>query len=224
NAVFQVNYAYQNFISDGSFASLSRHQALDIQNVQEIGPEGYSDLGLEIFEKDALFSVHVRYNPQLYTREAIQRFCRHYSALLKSFSQDGDRPLHEYSILPEGEKHRLLVEFNDTRADYPTDKCIHELFRDRVLIAPGKTAAVFGGQELSYRELDHRSSSLALYLQSLGVKPDSVVGLCLERSLEMMVGIMGTVQAGGAYLPLDPDYPDDRLTYMLEDSDAAIVL
>ncbi len=224
NPVFQVNYAYQNFISDASFASLSPQQAIDVQNVPEIGPEGYSDLGLEIFDKDALFSVHVRYNPDLYQEHAIKRFCEHYAALLKSLGEDGDRLLHEYSILPEQEKHRLLVEFNDTRADYPEDKCIHDLFAERVVLDPGHTAAVSGEQALSYQKLYQKSCDLALYLQSLGVRPDSVVGLCMERSLEMMQGIMGTVHAGGAYLPLDPDYPDDRLTYMLQDSAAAIVL
>nr|QEO74214.1 condensation domain-containing protein [uncultured bacterium] len=225
NAVFQVNFAYQNFISDNVFASLlPQQQGVSIQNVAEIGPEGYSDLGLEIFDKDASFSVHVRYNPDLYPEQAIQRFCEHYAALLKSLSEDGDRPLHEYSIVPEPEKRKLLVEFNDTAADYPKEKCIHELFAEQVALNPTRTAAAFGDEALTYGELYQKCCDLALYLQSLAVRPDSVVGLCVERSLDMMLGIMGTVQAGGAYLPLDPDYPDDRLTYMLQDSQAAIVL
>ncbi|HXH38622.1 MAG TPA: amino acid adenylation domain-containing protein, partial [Thermoanaerobaculia bacterium] len=224
NAVFHVNFAYQNFIGDDSFASLPRQQGLDITNVAEIGPEGYSDLGLEIFENEAVFSLHVRYNPDVYARPAIERFCQHYATLLKSISGDGNLLLHEYSIVPEQEKRKLLMEFNDTAADYPKDKCIHDLFADQVMLDPGRTAASFAGQTLSYQELHRKTSSLAFYLQSLGVRPESVVGLCLERSLEMMIGIVGTVQAGGAYLPLDPDYPDDRLTYMLQDSSATIVL
>src|SRR5207253_8068291 len=130
----------------------------------------------------------------------------------------------DLDYIGEREAHRLLVDYNDTCAEYPRDKCIHELFAEQVWINPHKTAVVFGDQELSYQELYNRSHDLALHLQSHGVGPDAIVGLCLERSLEMMVGIMGTVQAGGAYLPADPAYPDDRLAYMLQDSQAAIVI
>jgi amino acid adenylation domain-containing protein len=224
NSVFQVNYAYQNFITDASFASVVRQPGLDVQHVAEIGPEGYSDLGLEIFEKDAVFRVHVRYNPDVYKEEAIARLCGHYATLLDRFRGDEERRLQDYSIVSASEEQRLLVAFNDTQADYAKDNCIHDLFAERVASDPGRTAVVYGEQVLSYQQLYQESCRLAVHLQSLGVKPDSVVGLCVERSVEMMLGIMGTVQAGGAYLPLDPEYPDDRLTYMLQDSDAAIVL
>ncbi|MGZ5444484.1 MAG: amino acid adenylation domain-containing protein, partial [Thermoanaerobaculia bacterium] len=224
NAVFQVNYAYQNFISDASFASLLPKGDVSVRSVAEIGPEGYSDLGFEIFEKDGSFSVHIRYNPEVYAQDAIQRLAGHYAALLKSVTEDGDRPLHEYSLMPAAEKQRLLVEFNDTQAAFPNDRCIHEFFAEQVALRPDASAATFLGRTLTYQELDRRCRDLALSLQSLGVRPDSVVGLCVERSLEMMIGIMGTVIANGAYLPLDPDYPDDRLTYMLQDSQASVVL
>jgi len=135
-----------------------------------------------------------------------------------------DLLLGEHPVLTDGERHRILVDFNATQSDYPRDKCIHELFNAEVLSNSGKTAVVFGGQTLSYQELHDRSRDLALYLQSIGVKPDSLVGLCVERSVEMMVGLLGILQAGGAYVPLDPEYPDERLAYMLRDSGAAIVL
>ena len=114
----------------------------------------------------------------------------------------------------------LLIACNDTRADYPTDKCLHELFAEQVAIHPGKAAVVYGDEELTYQQLYEKSRDLALYLQSVGVKPDSLVGLCMERSLDMVVVLLGILQAGGAYVPLDPDYPDERLAYMLEDSQA----
>ena len=135
-----------------------------------------------------------------------------------------DFPLHENPILTKDERHRILVDFNATQADYPKDDCIHELFNAQVLSHPGKTAVVHGDRTLTYQELHDRSRELALYLQSLGVQPDGLVGLCVERSLEMMVGLLGILQAGGAYVPLDPEYPDERLAYMLRDSGAAIVL
>ena len=114
--------------------------------------------------------------------------------------------------------------FNDTDADYPKNKCIHELFAEQVAFTPHKAALTFGRQELSYQDLHDKSCDLALYLQSAGVKPDSLVGLCVDRSPDMIVGLLGILMAGGAYVPLDTDYPDDRLAYMLQDSQAAIVL
>ncbi|HEX6095441.1 MAG TPA: condensation domain-containing protein, partial [Thermoanaerobaculia bacterium] len=144
NAVFQVNFAYQNFVGDESFASIPRQPGIEITNVAEIGPEGYSDLGLEIFDKDAAFSIHLRYNPDVYPADAMDRFCRHYAALLQSITGDGDRRLHEYSIVPESEKQKLLVEFNATEAEFPKDRVIHDFFAEQVAHEPGKTAVVSG--------------------------------------------------------------------------------
>src|SRR6476646_709665 len=123
-----------------------------------------------------------------------------------------------------GEKQRASVKFNDTGVEYPKNKCIHELFIEQVVLHSGKVAVVCGEEQLTYQQLYERSQDLALYLQSLGVKPDSLVGLCMERSLDMVVGLLGILQAGGAYVPLDPDYPDERLAHMLQDSQTAIVL
>jgi non-ribosomal peptide synthetase component F len=122
------------------------------------------------------------------------------------------------------ERRRLLVEFNDTRMQYPRDKCLHELFAEQVRKTPDEIAVAFGEQVLSYRQLYENSHDLALYLQSLGVGPDSLVGLCMERSPAMIVGLLGILQAGGAYVPLDPEYPRDRLAYMLQDTRVGIVL
>src|SRR5262249_25067863 len=132
--------------------------------------------------------------------------------------------IRDLDYLSETEKHRLVTEFNDTGADYPRDKCIHDFFVEQAERDPGRLAVRFSEEELTYQELNEKSGDLALYLQSVGVKPDSVVGICMERSLEMMVGIMGVVRAGGAYLPVDPAYTEDQLEYMLQDSKAAVVL
>jgi len=119
---------------------------------------------------------------------------------------------------------RLLVDYNATQAEYPKDKCIHQLFVEQAARDGEKTAVFCGEERLTYRELHARSQDLALYLQSQGVGPDRLVGLCMDRSLEMVVGLFGILQAGGAYVPLDPGYPDERLAYMLRDSRAAVVL
>ncbi|WP_262696517.1 non-ribosomal peptide synthetase, partial [Kordiimonas aquimaris] len=127
-------------------------------------------------------------------------------------------------LLSSLERDRLLIEWNDTSAAYASDKCLHTLFEEQASRTPDNIAVVYEGSELSYAELNKRSNQLAHYLIEQGVKPDSLVGLCLDRSLEMVVGIMGILKAGGAYVPLDPDYPEDRLRFMLDDTQAHIVI
>ncbi|NTJ35842.1 amino acid adenylation domain-containing protein, partial [Agrobacterium rhizogenes] len=124
----------------------------------------------------------------------------------------------------ETERRQLLIEWNDTAVDYPQDKCLHELFEEQARARPDAVAVVFEDQQLTYGELDRRSNQLAHHLQALGAGPEVVVGLCVERSLEMIVGLMGILKSGSAYLPLDPNYPADRLAFMLEDARAPILL
>ena len=112
----------------------------------------------------------------------------------------------------------MLVEWNDTAADYPKDKCIHELFEEQVEKTPDAIAVEFDGQQLTYRELNSRANQLAHHLIGLGVGPEKLVGICVERSIEMVVGLLGILKAGGAYVPLDPAYPKERLEFMLEDA------
>jgi amino acid adenylation domain-containing protein/thioester reductase-like protein len=117
-----------------------------------------------------------------------------------------------------------LVEWNDTKTDYPWEKCIHELIAEQATKTPEAVAVVFENQQLSYAQLDSRANQVARYLQSLGVGPEVVVGLCVERSLEMVVGLLGILKAGGAYLPLDPSYPKERLSYMLADAQSRVLV
>ncbi|HET8889403.1 MAG TPA: amino acid adenylation domain-containing protein, partial [Candidatus Angelobacter sp.] len=223
NPVFQVAYAYQNFVKPDDFITQMQQQAF-YMDVMPVSQEGDFDLALEVFERETSFSLHLKYNPELYRQDTALRFAGHYRTLLAAISEGPDLFLHEYSIIPDQERSQLLTDYNHTQADYPKDKCIHDFFVEQAQRNPSIRAISFGGLELSYQELNNKCCDLAVYLQSLGVKPDSVVGLCMERSPEMMVGIMGAVQAGAAYLPLDPGYPDDRLAYMLQDSRAAVVL
>src|SRR3712207_466744 len=124
----------------------------------------------------------------------------------------------------EVERHQLLFEWNETHTEYPTDACIHELFEEQARRTPDAVAVVFEEEQLSYRELNRRSNQLAHYLRKLGVGPEVLVGVCMERSLEMVVGLLGILKAGGAYVPLDPAYPKERLAFMLEDSQASVLL
>jgi len=122
------------------------------------------------------------------------------------------------------ERHKILVEWNNTQTDYPKDKCIHQLFEEQVERTPNAIAVVFEDQQLTYHELNCRANQLAHHLQSLGVKPEVLVGICVERSLEMVIGLLGILKAGGAYVPLDPSYPKERLAFMLADAQVPILL
>ena len=127
-------------------------------------------------------------------------------------------------VLPPAERHKLLVEWNATEAAYPSELCVHELFEEQVARDPAATAVLYEDTSLSYAELNAQANQLAHHLIGLGVKPDSRVAICVERSLEMVVGLLAVLKAGGAYVPLDPAYPSERLGYMLKDSAPNIVL
>ena len=132
-----------------------------------------------------------------------------------------DRPLSDLSMLSEGERQQLLVDWNQTEVAYPKDRCIHQLMEEQVERTPDATAIVFEDQRLTYRQLNDRANQLARYLQKLGVGPGTLVGICVERSVEMMVGLLGILKAGGAYMPLDASYPRERLAFMLKDAQVA---
>src|SRR6185369_6377279 len=130
----------------------------------------------------------------------------------------------ELGMMSEEEREEVIVEWNQTAAEYPGERCVHELFEEQVEERGDAVAVVYEGEQVSYEELNRRGNQLAHYLRRLGVGPEEKVGLCVERSVEMMVGLLGVMKAGGAYLPIDPGYPEERIRYMLSDSGAKVVL
>jgi amino acid adenylation domain-containing protein len=157
-----------------------------------------------------------------------ERICEYMHTTLENLVQALETapqtPVHRIEVLPTAERHQLLVEWNVTETDHPQDKCIHELFEAQVEETPDAVAVVFGDQQLTYRELNRRANQLAHYLRKLGVGPDVLVGICMERTIEMVVGLLGILKAGGAYVPLDPAYPAERLAFMLQDAGISLVL
>ncbi|HET7641596.1 MAG TPA: condensation domain-containing protein, partial [Ktedonobacteraceae bacterium] len=147
----------------------------------------------------------------------------HLRTLLDGVAKDPEVWIGMLPLLTEPEI-RQLAEWNETKREYERGRCVHELFEEQVRRDPEAVAVVFAGEEMSYGELNRRANRLAHYLRGLGVKPDSRVGICVERSMEMMVGLLGVLKAGGAYVPLDPAYPRERLSYMVEDSAPAVLL
>ena len=144
--------------------------------------------------------------------------------MLEGIVADADARISDLPLLTEEERHLLVEEWNATASEYPKDKCLHDLFAEQAAKTPEAVAVVYEDSELTYGELDRRSNQLAHYLRQLGVGPDVIVGLCVERSLEMVVGLLGILKAGGAYLPLDPSYPAERLAYMLSDAKAPVLI
>jgi amino acid adenylation domain-containing protein len=165
-----------------------------------------------------------RYNQQVLDRSSIDRMQEQFEVLLNDLAAGHDQSITSLSILPEAEKQRVLVEWNDTHVDYPQDVCLHQLFEAQVERTPEAVALVYENTELTYRELNCRANQLAHHLRALGVGPETLVGLFMERSLEMVIGIYGIIKAGGAYVPLDPEYPPDRVAYMIEDTQIPVLL
>jgi len=165
------------------------------------------------------------YDSRILSVESAQTICTQFTMFLVGVaSEAGEVPLASVSLLAEAERNQILRDWNQTDADFDRGKSIHELFEARAVATPDSTAVVFEAQSLSYRELDERANQLAHHLNGLGIGPDKLVGVFLERSIEMMVGIMGVLKAGGAYVPLDPTYPSDRIAYMIQDSKVSVVL
>ena len=165
---------------------------------------------------------------QTVTSVGAERVCammeRALEQLIDALETDPARAVGSLDVLPDAERRQLLVEWNATEKKYPSEFCVHHLFEDQVDRDPAATAVIYEDASLSYEELNARSNRLAHHLIGLGVKPDTPVGICVERSLEMVIGLLAVLKAGGCYVPLDPEYPAERLGFMLKDSAPSIVL
>jgi len=216
NPLFQVLVIFQNTAMGGRDPRLPDYPL-------EGGISKF-DLSIEFTETTDGLVGSIEYCTALYKPDTIERMARHFTNLCRAITVSPAAKIADLDFMDRAEKDRLLVDNNATRTDYPKDECVHHLFEKQALHSPERAAVVFGDEHLSYRELYDASRELGLYLQSIAVTPDSLVGLCMERSLDMVVGIMGILRGGGAYLPLDPADTDDRLSYVLHDSQAAVVL
>ncbi|HEX2076779.1 MAG TPA: amino acid adenylation domain-containing protein, partial [Longimicrobium sp.] len=166
----------------------------------------------------------LNYSTDLFERGTVERMLGHLERVLEQVAADADVRLSRLELLGEAERALVLEEGNRTAAEVPADLCIHQLFETQADRTPGAVAVVFEGAELTYAELDARANRLAHYLRALGVGPEVRVGVCLERSLELLVAVLGVLKAGGAYVPLDPGYPAERLAYMLADAGISVLL
>ncbi|MBF2007873.1 MAG: amino acid adenylation domain-containing protein [Chlorogloeopsis fritschii C42_A2020_084] len=182
------------------------------------------DLSLNVAQTDNQLLLEFEYNTDLFDSQTIQRWIGYYVTLLEGLIAHPEQNLWNLPLLTKTEQHQLLVEWNNTEIKYSQNQCIHQLFEAQAEKTPDAVAVVYENQQLTYRELNQQANQLAHYLQKLGVKPEVLVGICVERSLEMIVGVLGILKAGGAYVPLDPAYPQERLNLMVGDANLSLLL
>ncbi len=217
--LFQVMFVFQN-----APATTLKFQGLSVSPVVGGSDTAKFDLTLSIREENEGLRAHLQYNTDLFDGSTIERMLSHFENLLKEIVADPARRLLDFSLLTNAEQHQLLVEWNDTKRDYPEDKCVHQLFEEQVERTPDAIAVVFENQEITYRELNQRANQLAHYLIRLGVGPELLVGIFMERSLEMVVAVLGILKTGGAYVPLDHESPNERLVFFLQDTQTSVLV
>lgn len=164
------------------------------------------------------------YDAEVLDPSQVTAMVRGFAVFLQGIVTNPDRPMADLPLVGEEERHRVLVEWNETRVDYPKDRCLHELIERQTERSPESVALVYEQENLTYREMNNRANQVAHHLRALGVGPDVLVGICMQRSIEMIVALLGILKAGGAYMPLDPGYPPERLAFMLEDSAVPVLL
>jgi amino acid adenylation domain-containing protein len=217
--LFQVMFAWQN----------APRGTLDLVGLKAVGLELAShraarfDLTVSLWEAGERIAGGVEYATALYEKATIERYMEYWRRMLEGMTAGSGQIVDCLDLLSEGERYQVLYEWNRTEAAYP-QKCVHELFEDQVKRNARAVAAEFAGQELTYGELNRRANQLGHYLKRVGVGPEVRVGICMERGLEMVIGLLGILKAGGAYVALDPHYPVQRLKFMAEDSSIVVLV
>jgi amino acid adenylation domain-containing protein len=217
--IFQVMFVHQQ-----DAATDVQLRGVEVEPVFVDG--GVSKFDLTVFARESQhgLTIAIEYATDLFDAPTIERMLAHYEVLLTSAVLQPDQPIEQLAWMSAAERHQVLVAWNETSIAVPPQTCIHPLIEDAAQRTPQADAVRFGDHCLSYVELNARANQLAHHLRRLGLTPGAPVVLCVERSLEMIVGIVGILKAGGAYVPLDPAYPQDRLAFALEDTRASIVL
>ncbi|WP_200802847.1 AMP-binding protein, partial [Clostridium cavendishii] len=196
----------------------------DLQIIDFSGKEQTNyNFNLVVGYKD-IIAIKFQFNELLYSKNNVEKIKNHFVNLIDEIITNENILVKDMEILGEDEKNKLLIEFNKTEAHYPNNKTIQELFEEQVEKTPNNIAVVFENKSITYKELNERANSLASILRNNGVGPDDIVGIMTERSINMIVGIMAIIKAGGAYLPIDPKYPQNRIEYILENSKIKTIL
>lgn len=220
-SLFESIVVFENYPIESALQE-QNERSLIIKNIQSEEQTNYPIT--VVAGPGAELMLRILYDYDRFDDEMIKRMLGHFRKILEEFIKNPQQQIEEINLLTDEEQKQLLIDWNETKADYPYDRCIHELFEAKVEQIPDATAIVFEEKQLTYRELNQCANQWAHYLQKLKVGPEVLVAICVERSVEMIVSILGVLKAGGAYLPMDPSYPEERLSFMLEDSNASILI
>ena len=220
--LFQVMYNHQPQVAD--ITTISTASGLELGMLDWQGRTTQFDLTLDTFEKAGKLHAALTYANDLFETPTIARMARHWLRLLAAMVADPSQRIGELPLLDADEQQTLVHGWNATAQRYPTERCMHQLIEAQAVRTPDALALTFGQHSLTYAQLDARANQLAHLLREHGVQPDSLVGVCVERSMEMVIGLLAIHKAGGAYVPLDPEYPQERLAHMIEDSGITLLL
>jgi amino acid adenylation domain-containing protein len=217
--LFQVMFVYQE-------VPLLSLQSPDLTITSLPIDNGIAKFDLTLYIEDTKEELigFLEYSSDLFHGDTIKRMLANFQTLLTGIVDNPNTNISHLPLLTEAETNKLLFEWNNTQKDYPLDMCLHQLFEEQVTKTPDTVAVVFEDKHLTYAELNDRANQLAHYLQQLGVGKDILVGICLDRSLEMVVGLFAILKAGGAYVSIDPSYPSERIDFMIEDAELKIIL
>ncbi len=219
NPLFDTMFIYQNKgYSPISFENINTKYYIPDSKISKF------DLSLEVIPNNNVFYLSFEFATKLFDKDFIQNLSSHYNNIINTILENIEIKISDICILSEKEKNKILYKFNDTKVDYPEDKTITQLFEEQVERTPNNIAVVFEDKQLTYRELNEKANSLAFYLRNKGIKRNDIVGIMVNRSLDMIVSILAVLKSGGAYLPIDPTYPKNRIEYMLQDSNVKIIL
>ena len=219
NPLFQVAFQLLNAPTMAQEGSNSNYEVLEVQRETAI-----LDLTVSVWENADGLDGEIEYNTDLFDADTVKRLAAHYLILLQSIVADPDQHVHDLPLLSDAERRQLLIEWNATKTDYPREENIVSLFEAQVARSPEATALVCEEAQITYAELNSRSNRLARHLQALGVGPEVLVGICIDRSFDFVIALLATFKAGGAYLPLDPSYPKERMAFMLKDAGVSVLL
>jgi surfactin family lipopeptide synthetase C len=218
--LFESLVVFENYPSDASLQEKIHN--LKVENIRSWETTNYPLTVMAM--PGAELTLKIIFDPSCFEDSAIARMLAHLQTLLEEMTLNPERKLSELSLLSAAERQQILVQWNDTQADYPKNSSIHELFAAQTKRTPDAVAAICENEQLTYRELNAKANQIAHYLQTIGVKPEVLVGICCWRSLEMLVAILGILKVGAAYVPVDPAYPQERRSFMLADAKVPVLL
>ena len=217
--VFQIMFDYH-----GDDTNIFTLDGLEVTPLPIYAKYAKNDLTVTVIKNNGELILDFEYNKDLYNKGIIERLTNHYKVLLDSVIENPIQEICKCNILSEDEKNYLLHEYNSTEVKYPLDKCLHEVFENQVKKTPNNIAYKFLDEEITYKELNIKANKIANYLRELGVKPEFIVAVCINKSLDMPAVLLGIIKAGGAYLPLDPNFPAERINKMLGSSEATLLI